>query len=107
MSTNSVLLNLPTEALRARAARRATVTGSKVRSFGLGLMATFCLHSPGEFWRSTLLWSSDAHRSMCQIPAPIGMPSSQQTALVHGMTVVTRNVSDFEVTGVAAVNPWH
>jgi toxin FitB len=28
------------------------------------------------------------------------------TALVHGMTVVTRNVADFEETGVAVVNPW-
>ena len=28
------------------------------------------------------------------------------TALLHGMTVVTRNVSDFEATGVAVVNPW-
>jgi predicted nucleic acid-binding protein len=28
------------------------------------------------------------------------------TALVHRMTVVTRNVTDFESTGVAAVNPW-
>jgi len=28
------------------------------------------------------------------------------TALVHGMTVVTRNVADFESTGVALVNPW-
>ena len=28
------------------------------------------------------------------------------TALVHGMTVVTRNVSDFEPTGVRIVNPW-
>ena len=27
-------------------------------------------------------------------------------ALVHGMTVVTRNVSDFQATGVAVVNPW-
>ena len=29
------------------------------------------------------------------------------TALVHGMTVVTRNVSDFQATGAAVVNPWH
>jgi toxin FitB len=29
------------------------------------------------------------------------------TALVHGMSVVTRNVSDFEPTGVAVVNPWN
>ncbi|MCL2895559.1 type II toxin-antitoxin system VapC family toxin [Brenneria tiliae] len=28
------------------------------------------------------------------------------TALVHGMTVVTRNVADFEPTGVPIVNPW-
>jgi predicted nucleic acid-binding protein len=28
------------------------------------------------------------------------------TALVHGMTVVTRNVPDFEPTGVAILNPW-
>lgn len=28
------------------------------------------------------------------------------TALVHGMTVVTRNVADFQPTGVTVVNPW-
>ena len=28
------------------------------------------------------------------------------TALVHGMTVVTRNVKDFEATGVSILNPW-
>ena len=28
------------------------------------------------------------------------------TALVHGLTVVTRNVDDFPPTGVAVVNPW-
>ena len=28
------------------------------------------------------------------------------TALVHGMTVVTRNVADFAPTGVAVFNPW-
>ncbi|EHD21762.1 PilT protein domain protein [Brenneria sp. EniD312] len=28
------------------------------------------------------------------------------TALVHGMTVVTRNVADFEPTGVPIINPW-
>lgn len=29
------------------------------------------------------------------------------TALVHGMTVVTRNESDFHGTGVRVVNPWN
>ena len=28
------------------------------------------------------------------------------TALVHGLTVATRNVADFERTGVAVINPW-
>jgi toxin FitB len=28
------------------------------------------------------------------------------TALVHGLTVVTRNVTDFEAAGVALINPW-
>jgi toxin FitB len=28
------------------------------------------------------------------------------TALVHGMTVVTRNVADFKPTGVPLINPW-
>jgi toxin FitB len=28
------------------------------------------------------------------------------TALVHGFTVVTRNVADFEPTGVLLLNPW-
>jgi len=28
------------------------------------------------------------------------------TALVHGLTVATCNVADFEPTGVALINPW-
>lgn len=28
------------------------------------------------------------------------------TALVHGMTVVTRNTADFVPTGVSLINPW-
>ncbi|EAR20636.1 type II toxin-antitoxin system VapC family toxin [Nitrococcus mobilis] len=28
------------------------------------------------------------------------------TALVHGMAIVTRNVADFEPTGVEVFNPW-
>jgi predicted nucleic acid-binding protein len=29
------------------------------------------------------------------------------TALVHGMTLVTRNVTDFAPTGVPLLNPWN
>ncbi|MDB5759847.1 MAG: VapC toxin protein [Burkholderia sp.] len=28
------------------------------------------------------------------------------TALVHGMTVATRNIADFKDTGVSLINPW-
>lgn len=28
------------------------------------------------------------------------------TALVHGLTVVTRNVADFQSSGVKLINPW-
>jgi predicted nucleic acid-binding protein len=29
------------------------------------------------------------------------------TAMVHGLTVVTRNTADFESAGIALVNPWN
>lgn len=29
------------------------------------------------------------------------------TALVHGMTVVTRNIGDFQPTGAPLLNPWN
>lgn len=28
------------------------------------------------------------------------------TAITHGMTVVTRNIADFQATGVSLLNPW-
>ncbi len=39
-------------------------------------------------------------------PRPVRDGLIAATALVHGMTVVTRNVSDFEPTGVSILNPW-
>lgn len=46
--------------------------------------------------------------------APLHVPDRQPerdaliaaTALAHGLTVVTRNVGDFEGTGVAIFDPW-
>jgi toxin FitB len=39
-------------------------------------------------------------------PRPVRDGLIAATALVHGMTVVTRNVADFESTGAAILNPW-
>ncbi len=39
-------------------------------------------------------------------PRPVRDGLIAATALVHGMTVVTRNVADFEPTGVMILNPW-
>jgi predicted nucleic acid-binding protein len=39
-------------------------------------------------------------------PRPVRDALIAATALVHGMTVVTRNVADFASTGVALLNPW-
>ena len=42
------------------------------------------------------------------VPAPQSLRDSfiAATALVHGMTVVTRNVADFVASGVNLINPW-
>ena len=39
-------------------------------------------------------------------PRPVRDTLIAATALVHGMAVVTRNVIDFEPTGVRIINPW-
>jgi len=39
-------------------------------------------------------------------PRPVRDGLIAATALVHGMTVVTRNVADFVPTGVATLDPW-
>jgi len=43
------------------------------------------------------------------IPNPRGDRDAMiaATALVHGMTIVTRNVVDFAGTGVPIINPWN
>ena len=39
-------------------------------------------------------------------PRPVRDALIAATALVHGMTVVTRNVADFAPAGVPTLNPW-
>jgi toxin FitB len=46
--------------------------------------------------------------TMLHVPNPSSYRDAliAATALVHGMTVVTRNVGDFVGTGVSVLNPW-
>lgn len=39
-------------------------------------------------------------------PRPVRDGLIAATALVHGMTIITRNIGDFEPTGVTLLNPW-
>jgi predicted nucleic acid-binding protein len=63
-----------------------------------------------EFSSRNLPIDSDVARRSAGLHGPD--PRSERdaliaaTALVHGMTVATRNVVDFERTGVRLVNPW-
>ena len=70
-------------------------------------------------------WSSEAQQAWAARTLPMGIPEALQwgklsqrlrrkdpdlmiaaTALVHDLTVVTRNVAQFERTGVRVINPW-
>lgn len=48
----------------------------------------------------------DAQRQL--VGRPLNVPDGQiaATALEHGLTLVTRNVRDFDELGVTIINPW-
>lgn len=56
--------------------------------------------------------SVDSHiaRACAKLHVPNPRPERDAliaaTALVHGLTIVTRNTADFEPMGVALLNPW-
>ncbi|MFT4234451.1 MAG: type II toxin-antitoxin system VapC family toxin [Microbacterium sp.] len=62
------------------------------------------------FARRTLPLSREVARTAARLHVPDPRPERDAyiaaTALQHGLTVVTRNVSDFEPTGVSVLNPW-
>ncbi|MBK6998743.1 MAG: type II toxin-antitoxin system VapC family toxin [Rhodoferax sp.] len=77
---------------------------------GAMLRAWLDLHVLPEFSRRTL----SVDTAVAQRCARLHVPDKRgerdaliaATALVHGMTVVTRNVADFQPTGVVIFNPW-
>ena len=50
------------------------------------------------------LITADAQKQGCTIPVIDGLIAS--TALTHGMTLVTRNVSDLQGSATPILNPW-
>lgn len=63
-----------------------------------------------SFGGRVLPFDMDVARRCAHLPVPDRKNERDAliaaTALVHSMTVVTRNVADFASTGVALVNPW-
>jgi len=71
-------------------------------------------------WLEQRVWPEFADRTLpvdaavalrcarLHVPDPRGERDAliAATALVHGMTVVTRNVADFKPMGVELINPW-
>jgi predicted nucleic acid-binding protein len=86
-----------------RIERRDAAQGARLRGW-------MTHHVLPEFLDRTL--PIDAAVALRCAPLHVPDPRSERdaliaaTALVHGMTVVTRNVADFEATGVALLNPW-
>lgn len=84
-------------------ARRDQQQGDRLRAW----LDTYVLP---EFAERTLPVDATVARRCARLHVPDPRPERDAfiaaTALVHSMTVVTRNVADFEATGVALVNPW-
>jgi predicted nucleic acid-binding protein len=83
--------------------RRDPVQGSRLRSW----LEEQILPS---FWDRILEIDTQIAKRCAALHVPNPTPYRDgfiaATALVHGMTVVTRNVVDFLPTGVAVLNPW-
>jgi len=80
------------------------------RQQGALLRGWFELHVLSSFAGRILPFDVQAahHRARMHVPNPHSQRDAMiaATALVHGMTVVTRNVEDFRSTGVSVFNPW-
>ena len=67
-------------------------------------------HVLPEFLKHTLTIDPAVALKCAQLHVPDPRPERDAliaaTAIVHGMKVVTRNVVDFELTGVEVIDPW-
>jgi toxin FitB len=99
----SVITILEVETGVLRMERRDPVQGGAVRRW----FENSVLRS---FEGSTLIIDTDIARQCARlhVPNPKGERDAfiAATALVHGLTLVTRNTKDFASTGVKLLNPW-
>jgi predicted nucleic acid-binding protein len=86
-----------------RIERRDAAQGARLRAWMEGRVMP-------EFARRILAVDSQVARRCAGLHVPDPRPERDAfiaaTALVHGMTIVTRNVTDFLHTGAPVVNPW-
>lgn len=83
--------------------RRDAAQGARLRRwFDTAVLAAF--------EKRTLAVDRDVARRAANLHVPDPRPERDAyiaaTALVHGLTVATRNVGDFEPMGVTVTNPW-
>ncbi len=95
------LLELELGVLRME--RRDPIQGSRLRTWMNG-------HILPEFLDRTLPVDAAVALRCASLHMPDPRPERDTliaaTALVHGMTVVTRNLADFEASGVRLLDPW-
>ncbi|WP_404404714.1 type II toxin-antitoxin system VapC family toxin [Pelagibacterium halotolerans] len=77
---------------------------------GALLRAWMQSHVLPEFSERTLSVDPAVALRCAKLHVPAPMPERDAliaaTAIVHGMAIVTRNIADFETTGVPIINPW-
>jgi toxin FitB len=89
---------------------RGVLKLAKRDAIGATRLAAWLAVTKSDFRARTLPVSRDVALSWGRLPLPrtIGVVDAllAATAIAHGLEMVTRNVRDFEDTGVKLVNPW-
>jgi predicted nucleic acid-binding protein len=82
--------------------RRDSIQGAALRTWTKTIITRF----KGRFLNVDRLVAVRCAQLQVPDPKPYYDALIAATALVHNMTLVTRNVADFEKTGVRILNPW-